>query len=260
MRVVHVEDDRDKIEKLASAVAVDETYTDSEGLASFMLGSGVNPGVAILDVAVFSEETQERMLLKGEELSDKGWHVIFWSSAAGPKNVRSDCWYENRLDEVGFELLVEAVRKGPRVSGLSRGHKPHHRELALEVLSTLWACGLHWEALSYNDPGASLKDGLARLTSAGGSDIGRIIIGQLRSHLSGETPGPIPRELRPSFSVLNNSMASVIPGADSAWRWEKAHVSGPPSDLASALKVMAESGSLTQWNTRLETLRDILLP
>lgn len=260
MRVVHVEDQPKKIEKLASAVAVDETYTDSAGLASFMSGSGVNPGVAVLDVAVFSEETQEGMLMKGEKLADRGWHVIFWSSAAGPKNVRADCWYENRLDEAGFRLLVEAVRKGPRESGLSQGRKPHHRELALEVLSTLWACGLHWEALSDNDSSASLSDGLSRLTSAEGSDIGRIIVGQLWNHLSGETPGSIPRELRPSFSVLNNLIVSDILGADSARRWEKAQVSGPPGDLASALKVMAESGSPAQWNARLETLRDILLP
>jgi hypothetical protein len=260
MRIVHVEDDRGKISKLARAVPVDETYTNSAELAEFMRGSDSNPGMVVLDVGVFSEETPDGMLRKGEELSDNGWRVIFWSSSVGALNVRDDCWFENRVDKAGFDTLVNAIRARPETSGLCRGSKPHRRELALELLSALWACGLHWETLLTTNRNASLNEAVSRVDESAFSDLGRIIIGQVRDRVSGgKSPKP-PRELRPMVSNLDELLARAASDGESVGRWSRARVTDPPADVESAVKVMSESVNPAWWNARLEALRDALLP
>lgn len=130
------------------------------------------------------------------------------------------------------------------------------RESALRLLSALLPFGLLWEA-----QGDGGRGGLVEAARGLGDDLfndfERALVVRFRQHLSGQPP---PGWEPPGFEHNVARVNEVLSRASaSGGLWEQAGCAGAPTELDSAIMVLAESVSLELWNARLTALRESLL-
>lgn len=109
--VLVVEDDVRKRQLLRDAGLVNvHEITSSRGFLSYM--DQLEPesiGIGIFDVGEFDGLQSLQMRRYGHSLAERGWKIIFWSSAIAAERVFDACWFESSDNEEGARRISGTV-------------------------------------------------------------------------------------------------------------------------------------------------------
>lgn len=130
------------------------------------------------------------------------------------------------------------------------------QESALRLLSALLPFGLLWEA-NRNDQREGLIAAAQNLGDDLFSDFERLLVARFKQHLSGQQPPDWEPSGFEHNAALLNDLLSRAAGQETLWA--QGGCASAPTELDSAIRTLAESGSLDLWNERLTALRDSLL-
>ncbi|HEY0405542.1 MAG TPA: hypothetical protein VGC89_07425 [Pyrinomonadaceae bacterium] len=261
MKIVHIDDEKAKLKSLAAKLDGIEPCSTPEALHRFLQHADAAPGIVVVDVGAFFKLKKSDMLSIGEDLADRHWRVVYWSTAVSANEVRDDCWFENENSPEGVAKIAAAIANQLQGNGLRRGKKRNHRELAIELLSSLLPFGLLWEASRQARDRAALEEAAQgfdlELLPAFEQSFARRFI----EHLMGRAA--------PKWSVskLHERDAFVLSGILSQSAFLKKY--GEPdiedgrgrelAGLDETLRSLATATTLPEWNERLTELRRALL-
>jgi len=133
-----------------------------------------------------------------------------------------------------------------------------HLNLALQALSSLLPFGLIWESSNREGTDRSLPEIASDLRTEDLPAFEGLIANRLKEHLEGKKADVwAVKDQRLWVSVLDRAFKDRVGMVDSLWQIN--NQSTVPDNLDGALKLLAESKALDEWNSRLEALRECLL-
>lgn len=134
-------------------------------------------------------------------------------------------------------------------------------EIALQALSALLPFGIVWatEELSGKDTGLSEVAKALAINLFSGLE--RVMVERFTAHLHGQSGQRWVAKNQKEILVVDSLLvrASTNPTLVEQWKEEDSGAEAAPANLDGALKVLADSNTLDQWNARLKAFRDSIL-
>jgi len=134
-------------------------------------------------------------------------------------------------------------------------------DIALQALSALLPFGIVWAADELSGNKTDLKEAAKGLAITLFLGLERVMVERFNGHLQGQSGQTWDAKVQKEILVLDSLLvrASKNPLLVEQWKEDESGADGLPPSLDFALKTLAESKTIDQWNARLRALRDSLL-